>query len=345
MKNNTTKLTVLLLTSALALTALTVGTAEVSATETAEATETVETDSTEAVSADSTGDIRLAVLGGSTGYGAAKLINDNDAGTSSLHYAVTVETSPKVIQEGLIAEEYDIAALSTNKAALLASKTGSVQVAAVNTLGVMYLITADGTEISSLEDLKGTTVCIPEEPSYILEALLAAEDLTGEVTVETYATPSDLLTAVVSGEVTTAVLPEPLLTTAMAKKDTVAVQLSLTDEWATVYPDQELMQGCIVVRSSWAEEHPDELEAFLDEYEASIEYVQSNPDDAGTMIETWFGTPAAVAAKAIPRCNMTYIDGQEMKDALVPFYETLSTIESSNIGESVPDDSFYYIGE
>ena len=260
-----------------------------------------------------------------------------------LNYTVTIESSPKVIQEGLVAGEFDIAALSTNKAALLASKTGKIQVAAVNTLGVMSLVTTDGTEIADFEALKGMTVAIPEEPSYILQALLNANGVADEVMVNTFATPADLLQAVIAGEVTTAVLPEPLLSTACVKKEGTAVQMNLTEEWSKVYDNQQLIQGCIVVRTEWAEEHPAELAAFLDEYSESIEFVKANAADAGAIIETYFGTGAPVATKAIPNCNMTFMAGEEMKEALVPFYDVLITIPSSNIGEAVPADTFYYV--
>ena len=290
-------------------------------------------------------EIRAAVLSGATGYGAAKLMSDCENGLSSVNCTFTVESSPKTIQDSLIAGEIDIGALSTNKAAMLSNASpDTVQVCAVNTLGVMYLVTADGSEISSFEDLRGLTVCIPLEPSYILEALCEANGLTvGEdVIIETYATPSDLLASVIKGEIPVAVLPEPLLTTAMAKQDSIQIMLNLTEEWDKVFTDSKLMQGCLVVRTEFAEAHPEALQNFLNEYKASIEYVSASPDEASAMVETYFGTAAAVAAKAIRNCSMTYIDGQEMKQLLTEFYGVLVDIESANIGGAVPAESFYY---
>lgn len=290
--------------------------------------------------------INVAVLSGSTGYGMSKLMSDAGEKKTALNYAVNVESSPKVVQDSLVAGQLDLAALPTNKAAMIWNATGGkIKVAAVNTLGVMYLVTSDGTAISAFDDLRGKTVGIPEEPSYILTALCEKNGLKvgDDVTVETYATPADLLQSVIKGDVPCAVLPEPLLSTAMSKKDNIKISMNLTEQWESAFPGGRLMQGCVVVRTEWADAHPAELAKFLEEYKASIEYVAAHPGEAGTLIEEYFGTEAAVAAKAIPNCNLCYIDGDEMKSGLSGLYDVLKDIPAAGIGQKVPDDSFYYL--
>lgn len=290
--------------------------------------------------------INVAVLSGSTGYGMVKLMADAEEQKTALNYSINVESSPKVVQDSLVAGQLDLAALPTNKAAMIANATdGEVQVVAVNTLGVMYLITSDGTTLSTFDDLRGKTICIPEEPSYILSALCAKAGLAvgTDVNIETYATPADLLQAVIAGDVAYAVLPEPLLSTAMSKKDNIQVSMDLTEQWERAFDGSKLMQGCVVVRTAWASEHPAELAKFLEEYKASIEYVKANAEEAAPMIETYFGTAAAVAARAIANCNLVYIDGAEMKTDLMKLYDVLKDIPSASIGDQAPDESFYYV--
>lgn len=289
--------------------------------------------------------INVSVLSGTTGYGMVKLMHDSDEKTTELNYNITVETQVTNVQSALINGSVDIAALPTNKAAMIANQTnGKIQVAAVNTLGVMYLVTTNGETLSDFEALKGKTVGIPLEPSYILTALCEANDLTvGEdVTIETYATPSELQQKVLAGKVEYAVLPEPLLSTAMSKKDNIKVSMNLTEEWENIYTDGKLMQGCIVVRTAWAKAHPAELNKFLKEYEGSVTYVNENPAQAGEMVETYIGIAAAVAEKAIPRCNLTFISGTEMKEKLSALYDVLKDVPDANIG-AVPGEDFYYI--
>lgn len=290
--------------------------------------------------------IHIAVLSGSTGYGAVKLMDDAVKEIAGRNYQVTREDNAKIIQDSLIAGEVDIAALPTNKASMIYNATDkSIQVIAVNTLGVLSLVTTNGETITDIADLRGKTVCIPEEPSYILRALCEKAGLTDgtDVTIETYATPSQLLAAVIKGQVAYAVLPEPLLSTAMSKKDTIRISLNLSDEWAKVFDGASLMQGCLVVRTAWAKEHPAELARFLSDYEASIRFVNENVTEASLLIETYFGTAAAVAANAIPHCNLVYIAGNEMAEKLGEFYRHIQNMPGVNMGEALPDTDFYYI--
>lgn len=293
-------------------------------------------------------EINVSVLNGTTGFGAAKLISDAKNGKATLNYKFTVETDASNITAALINGSVDIAALPTNAAANLYNKTqGKVQIAAINTLGVLYLVT-NNVEIYSMEDLRGKTVyCPAQNPAFIFDALCRANGLIPgkDITLDTsYAQPADLRTAVASKKVDIAVLPEPMVTIAKGANADLNVSLDLTEVWETVYGENSLAQGCIVVRKDWAKEHPAELEKFLEEYKLSIEYTVENPKEASEMIvsEGVFAGKAPIAEKAIPKCNIVYIDGEDMKSALDTFFSKLYATAPASIGGSVPDDGIYY---
>ncbi len=289
--------------------------------------------------------INISVLNGTTGFGAAKLMDDTKNGKSELNYHITVETDAANIQAGLINGTVDIAALPTNAAAALYNKTnGGVKIAAVNTLGVLYLMT-NGVEIDSIDDLKGKTVYAPaQNPSFILQAILKANDLT-DVTVDTaFAQPTDLRAALVSGEVDIAVLPEPMVTIAKSANKDLKVSLDLTDEWEKVYGENSLMQGCIVVRTEWAEAHTKELEQFLSDYEASVKYTVDSPKEASELIVAngIFTGNAPVAEKAIPNCNIVYMDSDDdISECLDKFYKALYEVNPKAVGGKLPDSGIY----
>lgn len=292
-------------------------------------------------------EINISVLNGTTGFGAAKLISDTANGKSELNYKFTVETDAANIQSALINGTVDIAALPTNAAAALYNKTGGkIKIAAVNTLGVLYVVTG-GVEIQSIEDLEGKTVYSPaQNPAFIFEAICRAKNLIpGEnITIDTaYAQPADLRAALVSGQVDIAVLPEPMVTIAKSAKPELSVALDLTDEWEKAYGENTLMQGCIVVRTEWAEAHPKELEQFLSDYEASVKFTNDDPANAATcIVDTGvFAGKAPVAQKAIPKCNIVYIDGEEMATALGVFFEKLYAVNPKAVGEKLPDAEIY----
>ena len=294
--------------------------------------------------------VNVMVLNGTTGFGMAKLISDNTNSNASLPYAITVETDASNITAALISGSCDIAALPTNAAANLAQKTnGGVKVIAVNTLGVLYVMSnTEKQSISSFEDLRGKTVyCPAQNPTFLFKAICEANGLvvgTDIIIDNTYAQPADLRTALVSGAVDLAVLPEPMVTIAKSANASLVASLDLTAEWEKHYPADSLMQGCVVARTEFIEQYPEAVQAFLNEYKASIEFVNQNTTEAGDMIAAaGIFAQAPVAAKAIPNSNICYIDGADMKAGLEKFYEILYTVAPASIGNALPAEDLYYI--
>ncbi|MGM9614557.1 MAG: ABC transporter substrate-binding protein [Oscillospiraceae bacterium] len=290
--------------------------------------------------------VNVMVLNGTTGFGMAKLIADANAGEAALDYNVTIETDASNITAALISGDADIAALPTNAAATVYNKTGGgVQMAAINTLGVLYLVqNTENLAIESWEDLDGMTVYVPaQNPTILFKALVNAAGV--DVTIDnTYAQPADLRTALAAGEIDLAVLPEPMVTITLSANESLGIAMDLTAEWDAVYPAGSLVQGCVVVRTAFAEEHPDAVNAFLAEYEASIALLSDDADTAAQLIEeTGVFAQGAVAKKAIPNCNVCFLAGEEMQAAMDEFAGILFDINPDSIGGAVPAADFYYI--
>ena len=294
--------------------------------------------------------VNIMVLNGTTGFGMAKLITDNTAGNTLLNYNISVETDASNVTAALINGSVDIAALPTNAASVVYNKTqGEVQVLALNTLGVLYLVN-DGTDtIENISDLRGKTVYAPaQNPSFIFSYICEANGLTvGEDVMidNTYAQPADLRTAVAAGEVSIAVLPAPMHTIAKSSNDKLVTALDLTEEWDKVAEPGSLVQGCVVVRKAFAEEHPELIQHFLNDYEASISYLSTADADVAGVIEgSGVFAKGAVAAKALPNCNLCFITGKNMQNVLNHFLEIMYKTQPASIGGALPGDDFYYIG-
>ncbi len=293
--------------------------------------------------------VNVMVLNGTTGFGMAPLMDKNAKGEASLDYKFSVEADASNITAALINGSVDMAALPTNAAANLhAKKAGLIKVVAVNTLGVLYLMTSENVEIKSFEDLRGKTVyCPAQNPSFIFTYLCKANDLEPgkDVTIDTtYAQPADLRTALAANKVDIAVLPEPMVTIAQKANDKLSVDLDLTAEWDKCSAPGSLAQGCVVVRTEFAEAHPEAVEAFLAEYESSINYVKENPAEAGQMIAAQgVFAQAPIATAAIPKCNITFLAGEDMATKLTAFYTILHGVAPVSVGGSIPDNSLYYI--
>ena len=287
--------------------------------------------------------IKIMVLNGTTGFGMAKLMSDCAAGSSPLNCSISVETDASNITAAFINGSVDIAALPTNAASVVYNKTGGqAQLLALNTLGVLYLV-ENGENISSLSALEGKTVYAPaQNPTFVLDYICKNAGV--NVTIDSFAQPAELRTAVAAGEVELAVLPEPMVTMALAANENLSVSLDLTEEWAKL-GDSQLVQGCLVVRREFAENHSAELAAFLDEYEASIAFLSEDTAAAAALIaEAGIFANAAVAEKAIPKCNVCFIEGEDMIAPMESFLEAMFSVAPASVGGAVPADDFYYIG-
>ena len=295
--------------------------------------------------------INIMSLNGPTGFGLAKMISDTAEGNASLNYQFTVEADPSNVTGAILNGSTDIAALPTNAASTLYNKSeGAVQLLALNTRGVLYLLTDDSMEITSFEDLKGQTVYVPaQNPSFIFTLLCEKNGLkVGEDVIidNTYAQSADLRTALVSGEISIAILPEPMVTIAKSANDKLSTDMDLTAEWDKVFEPGSLVQGCLVVRKEFAEAHPAEVAAFLADYEQSIAYIQSGDENVASVIETsGIFAKGAVAAKAIPNCSLCYVVGEDMVSPMNTYLSIMFEAQPKSVGGALPAEDFYFIAK
>lgn len=293
--------------------------------------------------------VRVMALNGPTGFGMAGLMHAASAGTAKQTYDLSVETDASNITAALVSGSVDIAALPTNAASAVYNKTGgAVQALALNTRGVLYLVSNGNVKLGTFAALQGKTVFAPaQNPTFIFEALCRAYDLIpGEdITIDnTYAQPADLRTAMADGRIELAVLPEPMVTTALAANDSLRVEMDLTEQWNGVLPEGSLVQGCVVVRREFAEQHPQQVQTFLEEYRASIALCSDNvAEAAGYIAEAGILPEAKMAEEIMPRCNVCFVTGEEMKTQLSKYLELIGQVDGGSIGGKLPADDFYYV--
>ena len=297
--------------------------------------------------------VRVGGLKGPTAMGMVKLMEEDAAGTTANDYEFTLAGSADEINPLLIKGELDITAVPTNVASVLYNKTeGQVEILALNTLGVLYVV-ENGNTIQSVEDLRGKTVYSTGKgatPEYALNYILGENGLAAgtDVTVEYKSEHSELASLLAAGQADLAVLPQPFVTSVLAKNPDVRIALNLTEEWDKVTEDgSKLTMGALVVRKDFAESNPEAVRNFLKEYQASTQYVtdEANLDDAAALIEQYGIISAAVAKQALPYCNIVCITGEEMRTAAEGFLSILAKANPQSVGGTLPAEDFYYIGE
>ena len=293
--------------------------------------------------------VRVMVLNGPTGFGMAGLMHDAAAGSAKQAYEFSVETDASNITAALVSGSADIAALPTNAAAVVYNKTGGgVQALALNTRGVLYLLSDGNVKIVDFTSLAGETIYAPaQNPSFIVEALCRAYGMVPGEDVfidNTFAQPADLRTALASGQIHLAVLPEPMVTTALAENESLRVEMDLTEQWDMVQPQGSLVQGCVVVRKDFAEKHPGQVRTFLEEYQASIALCADDAAAAADYIaEAGILPKAELARAAMPNCNLCFVTGADMKTQLSKYLELIGQVNAQSIGGQLPGDDFYYL--
>lgn len=304
-------------------------------------------------SVDPGGDIRLAVLSGPTGVGAAKLLDNIDNNPAALHrgYTYTIANDNTELAAGLTKGEIDIATVASNVAVNLYNKTdGGVQIIAVGTLGVLHILEGSGgTSINSVEDLRGKTIYSAGQganPEYILRYLLQESGLEIGKDVEVvFADAGEISAKLLSGDIECAMLPVPAATAAIAKGEgKVRQAIDVTEAWDALQGGSQLIMTAVVARTEFVETYRDKVDAFLADYEASIDFVNNNVDAAAELVAGYGITPSAgIAKQAIPQCHLAFISGNDMVSAISDYFMTLYAIDPAAVGGSVPDGGIYYV--
>ncbi|MBP3646497.1 MAG: ABC transporter substrate-binding protein [Clostridia bacterium] len=290
---------------------------------------------------------RVAGMKGPTAMGMVKMMKDDAGETYDFNVIVAIDE----INTKLVKGELDIAAVPANVASVLYNKTqGKLQVLAINTLGVLYIV-ENGESIQSVEDLRGKTIYSAGKgatPEYALNYVLSSNGIDPEkdVTIEFKSEQAECLSALLANEGSVAMMPQPFVTTAQTKAEGIRVALDMTEEWAKLQEGAEnpsaMLTGVVVARKEFVEKNPEVVNAFLDSCKASVDFTNDNVDEAAAIIASYDIIPEGVAKKAVPHCSIVCIEGAEMQTKLSGYLNVLFEQNPSAVGGAVPADDFYY---
>ena len=329
-----------------------------SADDTAESSEPAESESkTESADAAEASDssesdgtvVRVGALSGPTAMGMVKLMEDNAEGSTANTYEFAdLATEASALVTPIAQGELDIAAVPSNLAATLYSKTnGGVEVLAVNALGVLNLV-EKGDTLTGMQDLKGHKLYATGQsavPEYVIRYILTANgiDPDNDVEIQWCADTTEALSYLKESETAAAVLPQPFATAAAAQVEGLRIVEDLNDAWDKLDTGCEITTGVVIVRKEFAEANPEAVETFLSEYADSVAYTESNVADCAALIEKYgIIAKAAIAEKALPKCHIVCLTGDDMKTALSGFLKVLYEQNPQSVGGALPGDDFYY---
>ena len=265
--------------------------------------------------------------------------------------ASTPDSSEAAASSEVASSEAEENTLSTAGPVRIAGLKGPTTMGLVNLLpmqeGVLYVV-EKGDTVQSVADLAGRTILSTGKgttPEYVLRYILTQNgiDPDQDVTIEFYSEAAEVTAQMAVAEDAIAVLPQPYVTSASMQDDTLRVALDLTAEWEKVC-DTQLITGVTVVRTAYAEEHPDVVAAFLEDYAASAEAASADLDGTAALCEEQgVVAKAAIAKAALPACNIVCITGEEMKADVAGYAQVLYDADPAAVGGAMPDDGFYWM--
>ncbi|MEQ8200780.1 MAG: ABC transporter substrate-binding protein [Syntrophomonadaceae bacterium] len=291
---------------------------------------------------------KVAALRGPTALGMVKMMDAQPSLGENVKAEYVIEQSPDTLNAKLLTGEIAMASIPTNMAAKLYNKGVNYQLAAMNTWGVLYVVT-NGDIVKSWSDLKGKQIDNTGQGAatdVVFRYLLSKNGINPDkdVTIKYVPTPAEQAQLAIAGNSKITVLPEPWVSTVLNKNKDLKIALDMQQEWSRINgADVPFAQTCLVVNADFASKNPAVMAKFLDEYAASIDWVNKNPAAAGELIKKQdIGIPADVAAAAIPRCNLRYMGAVDAKPAVEKYLEVLLNFSPDSIGGKLPDAKFYY---
>jgi NitT/TauT family transport system substrate-binding protein len=295
--------------------------------------------------------VQIAALKGPTAIGMVQLMQNAKENTAGADYEFTIAATADEFTANLIKGDINIAALPCNAAATLYNKSnGKIKILGINTLGVLYVLDT-GSSVQSVADLKGRTIYTTGKgttPEYTLRYLLQSAGINPDtdVTIEFESEAAEVAAIIAketaAGQEVVAMLPQPYVTTVMMNNENVRIALDVTQEWEKLNgQDSTVVTGVVVVNTEYYNTHKELVDSFMQEYEKSAAYVNENVDAAAQLVEDFDIFKAAVAKKAIPYCNITFVTGSEMKTKVTNYLNVLYQANPDSIGGKMPGDDFY----
>lgn len=287
--------------------------------------------------------VRVAALKGPTGMSVAHMMKENGAS-----YELTLVAAPAEVNALVISGQVDVACVPVNVGAVLYNKTeGGVKALALTTRGMLYVL-EKGDTIHSVADLEGKTILYAGQgatPQYVTEYILNTNGVSA--VLETEAEHATVASKAIEGLADIVLLPEPMVTNVLMKNPDFRVALDITEEFAAAAKkngneNAQLSMSVVIARTEFVENHPDQVEAFMNDLSASIAFANENVKEAAQEIADLEIIPAAaVAEKALPSCQLVFISGEDMQAQAAPLYDILFAANPASVGGQTPDDNYY----
>jgi NitT/TauT family transport system substrate-binding protein len=247
----------------------------------------------------------------------------------------------------------DFVTVPSNNSAMFYNKGLELKLLDVSVWNITYLITRDA-KASGFSGIKGQSLVVSLKgsvPDVMFQYIATKEGLDPAKDFKLqYATdPTQAAQLLLAGKVDNAVLGEALATSVIlqTKSDATPLRRALAFDkaWAQAAGDSMGTPIAGTVATATVMDKPEVVDAFLREYEAAVEWMLANPEEAGTLVETelpQLGLKAGPLTASLKSITWKFTPAQDARAGLEAFYTALMDLSPEVIGGTLPDDGFYY---
>lgn len=290
--------------------------------------------------------LKVAAPSGAPTISMIKMFKENPSFGENVEVSYESVKSPDLMASRILSGEIDIAVVPTNLAATLYNKGAEYKLASSNVWGLLYLVGNE--ELNGWEDLRGKEIYTMGRgltPDIVFRYLLSKNGINPDtdLTLTYVGEATELASAFIAGKSTISVIPEPMLSNVMAKKADTVILMDLQEEWSKLNNgNHSYPQASLIVKNEIAEKYPELLEAFLAEYEKSIDWLTDNAEKAGEYSEKLeTGVTKAAVVSGLKRSNIRYVGSKAAREAIEDYLKVLFEYSPESIGGRLPDDGFY----
>lgn len=291
--------------------------------------------------------VKVFVPEGVPSISIAKLIKEKPE--VKKNYEVVYETinSTDNLVSKVLNKEADIAIVPSNLPAQAFNKGLDYKICGTVGWGNLYLLSTEN--VDNISQLKGKEIynigrgLTPDIVSrYVMKNNNIDPD--NDLTLTYLNGATEIAPAFISGKAKTAIMPEPMITNVLSKKEDAKIGISINDEWKKItdskygYP-----QSTLIVRDELLKDHEKFVMEFMNQINESILWANSNPEQLGEYAEELkMSITKDMAPTVMKRANLNFINIKDCKDEYRNFYKVLEEYDAKSIGGKIPDEAIYF---
>lgn len=245
------------------------------------------------------------------------------------------EIIPKIIknQEGLYV-------IPVNNAAQLFNKGKDLKLIAVLSEGLISIISDKN--FKNIKDLNEEEVYVGGQgssPDVISDYIFEKNKIKVKVN---YRSSQEIAKLIMTGKISTAVLPEPLASMVIDKNKNLKRSFILKDQWKIINGQNGIPQVGIFASQKVITNNNALIERLSKEYKDSLTWIYSNKKEASKLGINAFqlALTESIFEESINHMNLVYIEGLKSKNSIDTYLKALKTVDGE-ILERVPGDDFY----